>query len=180
MLNWNADALSLIDCGSKFGSLVQLKAPQSLNPEETLTIQCGRTVVELTVEKSWSLFSCFGAKHSRSKSKSDTKEENKTPPNECLPGAGRHSVLVVKKKAYNKLLNFDNTPKFKKPVLIQDNKAILMYKTPPPELSDNIRLNRQRTMAYNVKRKVNLMTFGNAIIRSHHGDTADDVKPEDF
>ena len=182
VLNWDVDTLSLIDNGSKFGTLVQLKGPQNLDPENLFAIQCGRTLLELTVEKSWSLFSCFGAKHNRSKTKGENKEENKTPPNECLPGDGRHSVLVIKKKAYNKLLNIGSTPKVKKPIKLEDrdSTSLMSCKTPPQELTESVKLRSQKTMAFNMAPRSIIRSPETFAIKFHHGDTADDVKPEDL
>ena len=50
----------LEDKGSKFGTLVQIKRPVALDPPNELSIQSGRTLLNLSIKKPWSLIpACF-------------------------------------------------------------------------------------------------------------------------
>ena len=50
----------LEDKGSKFGTLIQIKRPISLETMEKLAIQTGRTLLDFTINKPWSFLpSCF-------------------------------------------------------------------------------------------------------------------------
>jgi hypothetical protein len=50
----------LEDKGSKFGTLIQIKRPISLEANEELVIQAGRTLLEFSLKKPWSFLpSCF-------------------------------------------------------------------------------------------------------------------------
>lgn len=50
----------LEDKNSKFGTLIQIKRPISLEHIEDLVIQCGRTILEFYIKKPWSFLpSCF-------------------------------------------------------------------------------------------------------------------------
>jgi len=53
--------LILEDNESKFGTLVQIKKPIFLDIGSSIAVQCGRSVMAVTVKKNWSLFSCFGS-----------------------------------------------------------------------------------------------------------------------
>lgn len=98
ILQWNAQSLFIADAGSKFGTLTLLRQPKIVGPK--LEVQCGKSLIEFDIKKSWSFFGCCG---SVGKSKMLT-EETKMFPEDCLPGEGKHSILVITKREYNKLL----------------------------------------------------------------------------
>jgi len=98
-LQWDEESLFIADSGSKFGTLTLLRQPRIVG--EKLEVQCGKSLIEFDVKKSWSFFGCC---ESIEKNKIITGEETKMFPEDCLPGEGKHSVLVVTKKEYNKLL----------------------------------------------------------------------------
>lgn len=52
--------LYLADVNSKFGTLVRIKRPVSLTLGFKFSVQCGRTLIEISVKKPFRLFSCFG------------------------------------------------------------------------------------------------------------------------
>lgn len=111
VLQWDDGWLFVCDVGSKFGTLAQLRQPRAVG--RRLEVQCGKSLVELGVKKTWSIFGCFEVAE---KSKLCT-EETKMFPEDCLPGEGKHSVLVVTKKEYNKLLKpADKIKRAKTPV----------------------------------------------------------------
>ncbi|OMJ68026.1 hypothetical protein SteCoe_34644 [Stentor coeruleus] len=51
--------LYIEDLKSKFGTLIRMKKDLCLDGDSVLKIQCGRTMMKITVIKSWSLFGCF-------------------------------------------------------------------------------------------------------------------------
>jgi RING-variant domain/FHA domain len=53
-------SLYLEDCNSKFGTLVKIKKDLSLDLDNKVLIQCGRTLLKLSPAKPWNLFGCFG------------------------------------------------------------------------------------------------------------------------
>lgn len=52
--------LFLADVSSKFGTLIRIKRPVSLTLGFKFLVQCGRTLVEISVKKPFRLFGCFG------------------------------------------------------------------------------------------------------------------------
>lgn len=54
------DGLLLNDVSSKFGTLVRVKQPVTLNLGVKFEVQCGRNLIEIVVKKPFRLFSCFG------------------------------------------------------------------------------------------------------------------------
>lgn len=103
-LHWYGSAVYLEDCDSKFGTLRMLHAGAKLGPGSQLSLQCGRTMCMLEVERPWSLFACFGGKIKRA---SEAKSKREDPAKECLPGEGKNSLLVVRRKNYQRLLRKD-------------------------------------------------------------------------
>lgn len=54
------EAFYLEDKGSKFGTLVQIKRPVAIEAGKELTLQCGRTLLFISVKQPWSLIpACF-------------------------------------------------------------------------------------------------------------------------
>ncbi len=170
-ISWDQGALCVEDTDSKFGTLSFMKQPRTLLVGEYLTLQCGRTLLEFFVEKSWSIFSCFGKSQ---KGGSNEKEEEKISPQECLPGGGRHSVLFVSRKAYDKLVMSDE--RLRRPGTVGKGYITMMNKTPPAEPAGGDFLYRQRTMAYQVRKKIDVRAQDDTFIQLLRGDTADDVE----
>ena len=56
-----SSGLFLDDVSSKFGTLVRIKKPIAMNPGTKISIQCGRTLMQIGVKKPFSFFSCLGA-----------------------------------------------------------------------------------------------------------------------
>ena len=52
--------LFLDDVSSKFGTLVRIKKPIVMDPGTKLSLQSGRTLMEISVKKPFSFFSCLG------------------------------------------------------------------------------------------------------------------------
>ena len=53
------DGLYLEDNSSKFGTLVQIKRPILLDTSSTLTVQTGRTLLEISLKRNWGWLSCL-------------------------------------------------------------------------------------------------------------------------
>ena len=59
-LRYSGSAFYIEDNGSKFGTLVQVKRPMSLETSPKLKIQAGRTTLKMYVKVPWSFLpSCF-------------------------------------------------------------------------------------------------------------------------
>lgn len=52
--------LFLDDISSKFGTLVKIKKPILLTPNSKFSVQCGRTLLEISVKKPFNFFACLG------------------------------------------------------------------------------------------------------------------------
>lgn len=117
-LQWADNSLFIADLSSKFGTLVQLRQPKTV--KDGMEVQCANYLLQFRVKRAWSIFGCFkvGMEGKR------CVEDVKAFPQECLPGAGRHSVLIVTRKEYNKLLKpSDKMRRAKTPVLRQLHKT---------------------------------------------------------
>lgn len=51
--------LYIEDLNSKFGTLIRMKKDVCLDGDSSFKIQCGRTMLKISITKSWSLFGCF-------------------------------------------------------------------------------------------------------------------------
>lgn len=162
------DGVYLKDLGSKFGTLVLMQRPYALKPNETLCIQCGNILLNLSVETSSSPLPAPKA----SSEKSLTGIASYLP-EECLPGYGKHQLLVVKKSMYDQLS--------------KGEKSLRRSKT-PEDISESgaqlVKLNRSSTSVFSLLQRVS-QTMGfikfnqNFLIIRHAGDFANDIDDED-
>jgi len=176
-LSWSFGAAYIQDSESKFGTLVAFNKQHCIIPEKPFTMQCGRTLLEFSIEQSWSIFGCCGTTN-EVKQENKGEEENKINPQNCLPGSGKHNILVIKKKAYQRLLRTEEklrrgeTPSPSK-------KTEIVCKTPPPEENGPNFLHRQRTMAQPLIRRVVVRVREDNYVLEHRGDNADDIDDQD-
>jgi hypothetical protein len=158
---------------------------QLLTPGEHFIVQCTKSTIDCFITPSWSFLSCCGLLKQSEKIPTSLTEEEKIPLNNRLPGNGRHSVLVIKKKSYEKLILHDE--RVKKEGL---NKTICC---PPAtgkmeikwqnDFGHSMQFFRQRTIAHSAQ-KHHFRKFDNHIqnaniIRFHRGDNADDFNFDD-
>lgn len=186
VLSCHENDIYIDDTSSKFGTLIKLKNPYLLSEGKHYALQCANSKLDIFVPPTWSLLSCFGINEVSNKEEQDDLEEMKAPPKQNLPGNGKHSVLVVKKKAYNKLLQHDEKVKkgelnktmcCRAPLCVMPNKN-------EEEVKQTMQFFRQKTVAHQGKNKTFQKKFENHIdeanmIMFHHGDTADDVNFDD-
>lgn len=69
----------LEDNQSKFGTLVQIKAPIVLSEHLTFYVQAGRTILKLQEQADWGLLHGIMKSSSAGKQKLDTEENDKSP-----------------------------------------------------------------------------------------------------
>ena len=103
VLQLDGSSLYIMDCNSKFGTLLMMKQPFMIGSRTELEVQSGKYLFGFNLEIGWSLFSCF----TRPVIEKVHTEETKIFQEECLPGEGKHSVLVVNINEYNKFLKSD-------------------------------------------------------------------------
>jgi hypothetical protein len=60
ILSIRNNSLILKDLDSKFGSLIKLKKDTNISVGGKLQVQCGKTLLKVTVQRPWSVISCFG------------------------------------------------------------------------------------------------------------------------
>lgn len=65
LVRYQQGHLYLEDNESKFGTLVQVRKPISLDQESAFSIQCGRTVLNFACRSRTRCFSCFGCGHAQ-------------------------------------------------------------------------------------------------------------------
>ena len=177
VFNWVAGSAYIQDYGSKFGTLALLQKPRYLVPGELYAVQCGRTLIELLVEQSWSFFSCFKTgDNGKLKAK---EEESKISPEDCLPGEGKHSVLVVKMKAYNRLLRTEEKLRLTNKTPVLKGCPLKPCKMPGLDETGIDFLHRQKTMAQPNLSRVEFRLYGENFLIEHRGDNADDVDDRD-
>ncbi len=175
-LSWESTGVFLEDGDSKFGTLVLLRRPHILARGECFTLQCGRTLLEFFVESSWSIFPCFGKQDHQSEAGHKAKEESKSAPGDCLPDGGKHGLLLVCKKEYDRLLAGEERLRRRGSLLGIPPKSVMstgLLRTPPPEMADA--LHRQRTVAYPMRKRIDVRMQEDSFIELLRGDTADDV-----
>ena len=51
----------LEDSNSKFGTLIRVKKEICLDPDIKIKVQCGKTLLKLSICKPWSIFGCFSS-----------------------------------------------------------------------------------------------------------------------
>ena len=192
-LVWDSDVF-LEDCNSKFGTLKRLNSGSKVDFSKKTILQCGRTVCQFGSEKSWSLFSCFGSNVHHIHSSSTEGSQDPLSLLTSYPSNGQHSLLVVNKKKYQRLLvRNEELKKVEEAKLllegeremvrdasldkIQSLKSMTLDVTeflaaPKRYAKDAEEKGRRRKV-----RGVYIQFIHN--IRAHRGDTADDVHDED-
>eukprot|EP00826_Nyctotherus_ovalis_P010729 TRINITY_DN12813_c0_g4_i1.p1 TRINITY_DN12813_c0_g4~~TRINITY_DN12813_c0_g4_i1.p1 ORF type:complete len:289 (+),score=71.70 TRINITY_DN12813_c0_g4_i1:726-1592(+) len=169
-LQWEDDSLFMADLNSKFGTLVQLRQPTTV--KDGMQVQCGNYLLELRVNRAWSIFGCFkvGSLKAGEKGKCYA-EDTKTFPGECLPGAGRHSVLVITRKEYNKLLKpSDKIRRVKTPVSRQ------LYKISSKETIPGVRsFVSSKKLLYPRISTIRKFRHTSVSLMKLKGDDADDI-----
>lgn len=185
LLKWQSNELYIEDNKSKFGTLVLLRQPQQLSTEKTYSIQCSNTMINLSVTQSWSFFSCFEIAPQASNRYEINEEDKKSNVKAVLPGNGKHSVLVVTKKSYDKLILHEEK---KKKVNLNRTSCCSpigarLQSSGDKDRDHSIQFFRQRTMAQPAN-KLHPKNFENHleeffVVQSHHGDNADDFNFDD-
>lgn len=66
-----SSGLFLDDVSSKFGTLIKIKKPIFLSPGMKFSVQCGRTLLEISIKKPFSFLGCFGVCNRRKNSEDD-------------------------------------------------------------------------------------------------------------
>jgi len=173
------------DTNSKFGTLILLRKPKILIPGEHYIIQSANSVLDFFVLQSWSFLSCLGFGPKINRKELDV-EESKTLPTCVLPGNGKHSVLVVKKKSYEKLLIHEERMKkegLNKTMCCSGGGILKGHLVFERESIPSAQFFRQKTTAHpttknKAKKFENHLDSFNQILHLR-GDTADDVNYED-
>eukprot|EP00826_Nyctotherus_ovalis_P000725 TRINITY_DN10026_c0_g4_i1.p1 TRINITY_DN10026_c0_g4~~TRINITY_DN10026_c0_g4_i1.p1 ORF type:complete len:297 (-),score=50.59 TRINITY_DN10026_c0_g4_i1:155-1045(-) len=111
VLSLGNDGIYLEDTGSKFGTLILMQRPHTLQPKEVFRVQCERTLMEFSVERAWSLFSYFTRNSTQALSPASL-----YLPEKCLPGNGKHQLLVVRKATYSRFLRDEERLRAKTPI----------------------------------------------------------------
>jgi len=185
-MKWEDNNLHIGDIKSKFGSLVLLNKPHKLIPGKHLTLQCANSVLEFNVVQSWTIFSCLGFSRANNIAEEE-KEEIKAQANN-LPGNGKHSVLVIRKKSYEKLLQ--NGERIKKEALNKSVCISIANNSKQSKLDKELMIGhsmqyfRQQTIALpeakrNIRRSENHIGKNINIIQKHRGDAGEDVNVDD-
>eukprot|EP00826_Nyctotherus_ovalis_P036556 TRINITY_DN3252_c0_g4_i2.p1 TRINITY_DN3252_c0_g4~~TRINITY_DN3252_c0_g4_i2.p1 ORF type:complete len:283 (-),score=44.72 TRINITY_DN3252_c0_g4_i2:121-969(-) len=162
------DGVYLKDAGSKFGTLVLMQRPYALKPNQAFYVQCGNSLLELSVEAP-----CAPLPSPKVNSKKSLAGIASCLPEECLPGYGKHQLLVVRK------LMYDQLPK--------EEESLKRAKTPEGRNGTGVHstgLNRSSSSVFKLSRTT-LRTTGpvkfnrSVFIIKHVGDFADDIDDKD-
>jgi len=171
ILSLDNNEIYLQDSGSKFGTSVLMQRPYILQPAELFRIQYKKTLLELTVEKFLSSNVPKGAKKALSATISYL-------PEECLPGGGKHHLLIIRKATYNQFLRQnDKLKRSKTPIERGENNMCPLNKR--FNISINGLLKHQKTIVRTLEPSKAVKVRHNVSIIKHIGDTADDVNDQD-
>jgi hypothetical protein len=162
ILTYKNNDLYLEDAGSKFGTLKQITTPIHLQVGTRLAIQVESTLCQFKVEKKPSLFSCFG---SRAKSTKSFTIENESEEQHSFPSNGLHSLLMINKKKYQRLIKSKETKSLKRKLSEEQKEKTVEDSN--KEVMEDVKTKPA------VCRGVYLKFMNN--IRMLNGDTADDV-----
>jgi len=147
------------DTGSKFGTLLLMQSPHVLQVGEVFKVQCEKILMEFSIEKHWTLFSIF-----KQNSKKSLPTTINYTPEECLPGNGKHYLLVINKEVYNQFLEHEEQLRRSK-TFITKREVSTTYRS--AKFNETIIM---RSLVPKVH---------NTFIAEHKGDTADNVNDID-
>lgn len=172
VLSLGSDGVYLEDTGSKFGTLVLMQQPHTLQPKEVFRIQCERTLMELSVERTWSIFSCFTRNSAQTLSPASL-----CLPEKCLPGNGKHQLLVVRKATYRRLLRDEERLRARTP-LSRWKSGVCNARASLNESASQV-LKHQKTVSHLFVPSIAAKPSPNVFLTRHRGDNADDVDDRD-
>lgn len=187
--HWDNGNIYLEDCNSKFGTLKKPNGALFVDIGEKLTVQCGRTVCQFSAEESWSLFSCFSGKCGKIDDSKPKRErqiaENILIPS--LPSNGKHSMLIVSKKIYEKMRLKEerrrNDIKLAEDMKKLEEKSLKLYdkktvnKSFVLKTKESYKKGKKFSGSFikgNIARRATVF-FVEDNLAKHRGDTADDI-----
>ena len=163
VLTYNNGELFLEDAGSKFGTLKQVNTSIHLQLGTNVAIQVDSTLCQFGVEKKPTFFSCFGSRAKSTKTFTIEKESEEDQDN--FPSNGLHSLLMINKRKYQKLVKNKESKSLERKLLEEQKEKI--QEDLNKEVVGDI---KTKPVAF---RGVYLRFMNN--IRMLNGDTADDV-----
>ena len=111
ILTLNNDGLKIEDDNSRFGTLKKLNEPLILKENYTASIQITNILCQFTLKRKRGFLSCFRGKQNNIKYTNTENEINNISFTSCFPDNGRHSLLIVNKQKYRKMIKREEMDK---------------------------------------------------------------------